>query len=289
MYTEFYGLNEIPFGLTPNPKYIFKTESYLEVVSNLKYCILQAKGLVVVTGEVGTGKTTTLRSMLQQFERDVLAVYIFNPFLTVAEFFELFTGGLNLGLPPTASKPEVLNALCSCLARRHSKDLRTVLIIDEAHGLAPNVLEEVRLLANIETNSQKLLQIILCGQPELRETLNRPSLRQLKQRISLRCSIKPIEVFEVGNYIRFRLKTAGAQRVNIFDLEAVDLIARISCGIPRVINNICDNALLYGYALSRETITPEIISEVAETLDIVPTDLTSGDIKTYSDAAASSL
>jgi general secretion pathway protein A len=277
MYADFYGLKEIPFGLTPNPKYIFKTDSYLEVVSNLKYCISQSKGLVVVTGEVGTGKTTTLRSVLQQFGPDILSVYIFNPFINVTEFFELFTQGLNLGLASAASKAEVLNSLCRCLAQRHSKSLRTVLIIDEAHGLSPQVLEEVRLLANFETNSEKLLQIILCGQPELRETLNQPELRQLKQRISLRCSIKPLQIHEIGHYIRFRLKTAGAERVNIFDPSAVDLIARASAGIPRVINNVCDNALLYGYSSGREIITGDIIREVIEALDIMPSDLTSGD------------
>jgi general secretion pathway protein A len=277
MYAEYYGLKEIPFGLTPNPKYIFKTDSYLEVVSNLKYCISQSKGLVVVTGEVGTGKTTTLRSVLQQFGPDILSVYIFNPFIKVEEFFELFTQGLNLGLQQGASKAEVLNSLCRCLAQRHSKGLRTVLIIDEAHGLSPQVLEEVRLLANFETNSEKLLQIILCGQPELRETLNQPELRQLKQRISLRCSVKPLQLHEINNYIRFRLKTAGAERVNIFEPSAVDLIARASAGIPRIINNICDNALLYGYSSERPAITRDIISDVIEALDIMPSDLTSGD------------
>lgn len=287
MYTEFYGLKEIPFGLTPNPKFIFRTESYLEVVSNLKYCISQSKGLVVVTGEVGTGKTTTLRSVLQQFGPDILSVYIFNPFVSVSEFFELFTGGLNLGLSPRASKAEVLNALCGCLAKRHSKGLRTVLIIDEAHGLPTNVLEEVRLLANFETNSEKLLQIILCGQPEIREVLNQPGLRQLKQRISLRCSVKPLQQYEIIQYIRFRLKTAGAEKVNLFEPMAVDLIARASGGIPRIINNICDNALLYGYASEQATISREIISEVIETLDIMPSDLANTEPAGFSHAAGS--
>lgn len=287
MYTEFYGLKEVPFGLTPNPKYIYKTESYHEVVSNLKYCISQSKGLVVVAGEVGTGKTTTLRSVLQQFGPDILSVYLFNPFITVTEFFELFTGGLNLGLSPSASKAAILTSLCACLTQRHSKGLRTVLIIDEAHGLSSAVLEEVRLLANFETNSDKLLQIILCGQPELRETLNQPGLRQLKQRISLRCVIKPLRQYEINYYIRFRLKTAGAERVNLFDPEAVDLIARAAAGIPRVINNICDNSLLYGYASGQSVISRDIISEVIDTLDITPSDPTNGDSTELSQAVGS--
>lgn len=287
MYTEFYGLKEIPFGLTPNPRFIYRTESYLEVVSNLKYCIAQSKGLAVVTGEVGTGKTTTLRSVLQQFGPDILSVYLFNPFVTVAEFFALFTEGLNLGLSGSASKAEILTALSACLARRHSKGLRTVLIIDESHGLPPSVLEEIRLLANFETNSEKLLQIILCGQPELREILNQPDLRQLKQRVSLRCSIKPLHYYDINNYIRFRLKTAGAVRVNLFDPSAVELIARASAGIPRVINNVCDNALLYGYSSGQETISSATIAEVIETLDIVPSDLTSGDTLLISQTSVS--
>jgi len=278
MYTEFYGFREIPFGLTPDPKFIYKTESYLEVVSNLKYCISHSKGLAVVTGEVGTGKTTTLRSILKQFGPDILSAYLFNPFVTVGEFFELFTEGLNLGLPAGASKAEILKALGTCLAKRHSKGLRSVLIIDESHGLPPAVLEEIRLLANFETSSEKLLQIILCGQPELRAILNRPELRQLKQRISLRCSIKPLPLHEVNSYIRFRLKTAGATRVNIFDPTAVQLIALVSAGIPRLINNICDNSLLYGYAAGKSTIPREIVAEVIETLDIVASDLTSGEL-----------
>src|SRR5437870_705711 len=210
MYKDFYQLKAIPFGLTPDPKYVFKTESYLEVTANLNYYIEHNKGIVVVIGEVGTGKTTTLRSMLQQFGHDISAVYIFNPYLTVTEFFELFVDGLKLGLPRTASKADLLTAIGHLLAVRHSKGLRTVLVVDEAHGLSTTLLEEIRLLANFETNSEKLLQVILCGQPELAETLNRPQLRQLKQRISLRCAIKPLSVFEINKYIRFRLKQAGA-------------------------------------------------------------------------------
>jgi general secretion pathway protein A len=277
MYTEFYGLKEIPFGMTPNPRYIFKTESYLEVISNLKYGISHYKGLVVVTGEVGTGKTTTLRSMMQQLGQEVLAVYLLNPFLTASEFYELLAGELRLGLSLTASKPERLSTLTRFLATRHSKGLRTVLIADEAHGLATNVLEEIRLLANLETNTEKLLQIVLCGQPELRDKLNQPDLRQLKQRVALRCSIKPLASFEVDKYIRFRLKTAGAERLDIFDEEAVDLIGRVSMGIPRVINNICDNSLLHGYAAEREVIGKDIIQGVIETLDISTNDMTTGE------------
>ena len=277
MYTSFYGLKEIPFGLTPNPKYIFKTDSYLEVIANLKYCISHYKGIVTVTGEVGTGKTTTLRSMIQQLGHEVLAVYILNPFLTVPEFYEQLTASLRLGLSPKASKPEILNTLACFLSQRHMKGLRAVLIADEAHGLSPTVLEEIRLLANLETNTEKLFQIVLCGQPELRETLNQPGLRQLKQRISLRCSIKPLTPDEVTKYIRFRLRTAGAERMDIFDSSALSLIARVSLGIPRVVNNICDNALLQGYAVNTEVISRDIIEDVIDVLDISTNDMTTSD------------
>jgi len=189
MYSEFYGLREIPFGLTPNLKYLFKTETYLEAVSTLRYAMEHNKGLVVLTGEVGTGKTTTLRSAIHQFEGELLSVYLFNPFITVSEFFQQLTQGLGLGLMQSSSKAEKLTAIGRVLVARHSRGMRTVLVIDEAHGLSPAVLEEVRLLSNFETSSEKLLQIILSAQPELRETLNYAGLRQLKQRISLRCSI----------------------------------------------------------------------------------------------------
>src|SRR5262245_59762343 len=210
MYTEFYGLKEMPFGLTPNPRYFFKTESHVEVMSNLKYGIEHYKGLVVVTGEVGSGKTTTLKAALEELGPDVLAVYIFNPFVSVQEFFKLLTDGLGLDHPRSACKAELLAVLGQFLTSQHNDGLRTALIIDEAHGVPAPVLDEVRLLMNFETRSQKIIQVILCGQPELREILNRPEFRQLKQRISLRCSIRELTKFEVEKYIRFRIKKAGA-------------------------------------------------------------------------------
>src|SRR5712692_1829652 len=234
MYLEFYGLKEMPFGLTPDPRYIFKTESHLEVLATVRYAIEHNKGLVVITGEVGTGKTTTLRAALQQFTDEVLCVYIFNPFLTATEFFEQLAGEFDLGLSKAVSKPELLAAFGHFLAERHSQERRTVLIIDEAHGLPTALLEEIRLLMNFETNTEKLLQVILSGQPELHDVLNRPALRQLKQRISLCCQIKPLSPFEINKYIRFRLKRAGATNVNLFDNAAIGLIGNMSQGIPRV-------------------------------------------------------
>jgi general secretion pathway protein A len=275
MYLKYYGLKEMPFVLTPDPRYIFKTESHLEMLSTVQYGVEHNKGLIVLTGEVGCGKTTMLRAALQTFGKEVLAVYIFNPFLTASEFFEQLAMEMELEVPKSVSKPELLAALARFLAVRHSQGFRTVLIVDEAHGLPAELLEEIRLLMNFETNSEKLLQVILCGQPELQDTLNHPRLRQLKQRISLRCRVNRLSVFEINKYIRFRLRRAGAENVNLFDPAAVKLIGQVSQGIPRIINNICDNALLYGYAAGSEIISREIVEEVIAALDLAQGSLSS--------------
>jgi general secretion pathway protein A len=266
MYRQFYGLKEIPFSLTPDPRYLYFTASHREVMANLHYGIQNGKGLIVTTGEVGTGKTTMLRAMLARLDRSVLTAYVFNPGLTVAEFYHYLA--TSFGITQYASRADLLMKLGKLLMMRHARGLRTVMIVDEAQGLQHELLEEVRLLLNFETYTEKQIQIILAGQPELRQVLNDPSLRQLKQRISLRCEIKPLRAEEVNSYIRARLKTAGASRLDIFTPESIALIYRASEGIPRLINNICDNALLTGFATGTAQISPEIIAEVAESLDL---------------------
>ncbi len=269
MYAEFYGLRELPFALTPDPRFIYFTPSHTEVMANLHYGIESGKGLVVVTGEVGTGKTTILRWMMQRLDRTVLVAYIFNPRLSVPEFYQHVAALLDVQKWET--KSELLMELGRSLESRHSRGLRTVLIIDEAQGLSPHVLEEIRLLSNFESDTAKQLQIVLTGQPELREVLNDPDLRQLKQRIALRCVIKPLpNVEETERYITSRLLVAGAERTAIFSPGAIDYIFRCSDGIPRSINNLCDNALLAGYAAGEITIGPSIIEEIAETFDMLP-------------------
>jgi len=268
MYCRHFGLNEPPFGLTPDPRFFFRTDNFLEALSSLKYGIDQTKGIVLLTGEVGTGKTTTLRAAIKGLGQEVLAAYIFNPYLTVAEFFEQFSYAIGFSSNASSSKAGTLNQLGRFLVARHQKGLKTALIIDEAHGLSMPLLEEIRLLLNFETDQQKLLQIVLCGQPELELLLNKPQLRQLKQRVSLRCVLKPLTIFEVDRYIRFRLKVAGADNVNIFEEQAVRLIYRASAGIPRVINNVCDNALLFGYAATQRKITRATVEEVIDRLGI---------------------
>ncbi len=269
MYAEFYGLRELPFALTPDPRFIYFTPSHMEVMVNLHYGIETGKGLVVVTGEVGTGKTTVLRWMMQRLDRTVLVAYIFNPRLSVTEFYQHIASLFDLQQWET--KPELLAALGQELESRHSRGLRTVLIIDETQGLSASVLEEIRLLSNFESDTAKQLQIVLTGQPELREVLNNADLRQLKWRIALRCVIKPLPtVEETDRYITSRLLVSGAARTDIFSAEAIEYIYRCTEGIPRNINNLCDNALLAGYAAGDLVIGRSIIEEVAETLDMLP-------------------
>ena len=269
MYAEFYELRELPFALTPDPRFIYFTPSHTEVIANLHYGIESGKGLIVVTGEVGTGKTTILRWMMQRLDKTVLVAYIFNPRLSVPEFYQHIATLLDVQKWET--KSELLMELGRCLESRHARGLRTVLIIDEAQGLSPHVLEEIRLLSNFESDSAKHLQIVLTGQPELREVLNNPDLRQLKQRIALRCAIKALpSIEETERYITSRLLVAGAQRTDIFSHDAIDYIFRCSEGIPRSINNLCDNALLAGYAAGEMMIGPATVEEVAETFDMLP-------------------
>ena len=269
MYAEFYGLKELPFALAPDPRFIYFTPSHTEVMANLHYGIESGKGLVVVTGEVGTGKTTILRWMMERLDRTVLVAYIFNPRLSVPEFYQHVATLLDVQKWET--KSDLLLELGRALESRHGRGLRTVLIVDEAQGLSPHVLEEIRLLSNFESNTAKQLQIVLTGQPELRDVLNNPDLRQLKQRIALRCVIKPLpNVEETDRYITSRLLVAGAERTDVFSPEAVDYIFRCADGIPRNINNLCDNALLAGYAAGEATIGRSIIEDVADTFDMLP-------------------
>jgi general secretion pathway protein A len=269
VYKEFFGLKELPFALTPDPRFIYFTPSHTEAMANLHFGIDSGKGLIVVTGEVGTGKTTILRWMMSRLSRSVLVAYIFNPRLTVPEFYNHVATLLEV--KQWEDKSQLLFTLGSVLESRHSRGLRTVLIIDEAQGLSTSVLEEIRLLSNFESNSSKLLQIVLSGQPELREVLNNPDLRQLKQRVALRCEIKPLpNPKETERYIISRLLAAGADQTDIFTSEAIDYIYRCSEGIPRQINNLCDNAMLSAYASNQKNIDADIIEEVSETLDMLP-------------------
>lgn len=269
MYKEFFAIEDFPFTLTPDPRYIVFTPSYNEVLASLYYGLEQAKGLIVLTGEVGTGKTTALRWILRRLDSSVLAAYVFNPRLSIDEFYQHVTQ--MLGIRDWSNKSELLNTMGKVLEERHRRGLRTVIIIDEAHELSDYVLEEIRLLMNFESDNAKHLQIVLTGQPELRDRLNQTNLRQLKQRVALRCNMHPFpNVEEVDRYIAERLSIAGSTDANVFSPAAVDLIFRCSEGIPRNINNICDNAMLTAYSAGVKNISREIIEEVAENLDMMP-------------------
>ena len=269
MYKEFFGLNDYPFTLTPDPRFIVFTPSYNEVLASLYYGLENAKGLVVMTGEVGTGKTTALRWILRRLDSSVLAAYVFNPRLSIDDFYHHVTQ--MLGIREWSNKSELLNTLGRVLEERHRRGLRTVIIIDEAHELSDYVLEEIRLLLNFESDNAKHLQIVLTGQTELREKLNQTNLRQLKQRVALRCSMHSFpSVDEVDRYISERLLIAGSDEPNIFTPEATDFIFQCSEGIPRQINNICDNAMLAAYSAGEQVITRQIIESVAENLDMLP-------------------
>jgi len=269
MYTDFYGLRELPFAETSDPRYIYFTPSHTRAVATLHYGIESGRGLIVVTGEVGTGKTMMLRWVMQHLDRTMKIAYIFNPLFSVAEVYQHLAKLFDLQNCET--KSDLLFALGQVLESRNRHGLRTILIVDEAQGLSRDVLEEIRLLCNFESDITKQLQIILTGQPELRDTLNCPELRQLKQRIALRFEIRPLlSVAETIEYINSRLKVAGCPHPYIFSPAAVDYIFRCTEGIPRAVNHLCDNAMLNGFATGDRIISQRTIQEVAEAFDVLP-------------------
>lgn len=268
MYKDFFGLKEYPFSLTPDPRFIVFSPSYNELLAALYYGIDMAKGLIVLTGEAGTGKTTALRWMIRRLDLTVLAAHIHNPPPTIEEFYHHLTD--LLGIRDWTNKTDLLMKMGKILEERHRQGLRTLLIVDEAQELPDEVLEDIRLLLNFESDSAKHLQIILTGQPELREKLNQQNLRQLKQRVALRCQMPILStVDEVERYIQTRLSTGGSVENDIFTPEAVDLIYQCSQGIPRLINNLCDNAMISAFSSETRSIDRNIIEEVAENLDLL--------------------
>lgn len=267
MYKAFYHFTRNPFEITPDPSFLFATERHNEALAALYYAVRWRKGFVVLTGEVGTGKTLLLRCLLQLLEesKDVKYAYLFNSRLSPMEFLQYIVN--DFGLPTVGkNKGELLFELCDYVVKRGLRNLTTVLIVDEAHHLSAEALEEVRLLTNLETAQTKLLQIVLVGQPELDDKLDSADLRQLKQRISVRCHLEPLDAEETQGYIRRRLQlaTANSQPPALFPLETVARVYRHSRGVPRLINTICENALISAYVKQMGSITPQIIDEVAE-------------------------
>ena len=269
MYEKFFGLRERPFDLTPNPRYLFLTAAYREALSNLIYGLSGRKGLTVLTGEAGTGKTTLLTVALAQWrEEGHLVATLRNPTMERTEFLEFLS--LEFGLSPRAaeSKTVLLREFEALLRDRHAHGKLTALVIDEAHSLPTELLEEIRLLANIETPDTKLLPLILLGQPELADRLNDPNLRQLKQRVALRCSLVPLDVREAAAYVAKRIQLAGGDSLQLFTREAVEAIHYGSGGIPRLINVICDNALVNAMAAGVKPVSQDIVREVCADFDL---------------------
>jgi general secretion pathway protein A len=268
MYEGFYGLRERPFELTPNPRFLFMTARHREALTTLEYGLSARTGVALLVGDAGTGKTTVVHAALQsQQARQSRAVYLNNPSLTRTEFVEFLAAGFGLSADAAKSKTRCLAELTDMLLARHSAGVMSALIIDEAQCLPDVLLEEVRLLANIESASEKLLSIILAGQPELATRLNHPSLRQLKQRIGLRCSLAPLTLAETTAYISARVRVAGGEASSLFTPDAVQLIHERSGGIPRTVSVICDNAFVSGFALDRRPIDRSIVLEVCTDFD----------------------
>jgi len=267
MYKSFYNLQRNPFEITPDPSFLFPTTRHNEALASLYYGVTAHRGFVVLTGEVGTGKTLILRSLLGLLQRrDVAFALVFNPTLSPVEFMRYIARDFGLPVGDKA-KDELIHVLNGFVLQRHQRGLTTLLVVDEAHHLSPEILEEIRLLTNLETSQRKLLQIVLAGQPELDQKLDSHELRQLKQRIALRCHLEPLNLNENREYMRRRLRIAGAPAAaEVFSGPAIEAVFRHSRGIPRLINTICENALLSGYARHAATVTSEIVDDVARDL-----------------------
>jgi general secretion pathway protein A len=264
MYEQFYGLKRSPFTLTPDPSFLFMTSAHRDASAGLAYSILSRKGFTVLTGEAGTGKTTLLRSVIGSIPQEKMCFsFVLNPSLAGDEFLELALA--DFGLPRSVTKAERIIRLQNYLLEVHREGKVAVLFIDEAHRLSVDTLEEIRLLTNFETDREKLLQIVLVGQDELDNLLDRRELRQLKQRVGLRLRVSPLAKQQVRTYISHRWSRVSDRRPP-FSTEAVSLIGELSAGIPRIINSICDHALLLGYAGNARVITDKHIRKVADDL-----------------------
>lgn len=266
MYLTFYGLSEAPFGPTPDPKFLFQSVRHREALAQLIYGIQERKGFIVLTGEIGTGKTTLLRTLLERIDPQTPVAYVHNSSLDGEGLLEYVLQ--DWGVKSTAiNQAQRLFELNEFLIDQHRRGTSPILVIDEAQNLSIETLEAVRQLSNFETTTQKLMQIVLVGQPELRDTLNQPELRQLKQRIGMRCYIGPLSPEETRLYIRHRLRVAGATDAGVFTDAAVQRITEYSRGIPRVINIVCDHCLLSGYADSTRRVEARAVDEAVAYLE----------------------
>lgn len=275
MYKQFFGLTRNPFEISPDPFFYHPTPRHNEALANLHYGVGRRKGFIVITGEVGTGKTLLVRCLLSELRKNNIAfAYVFNPVLPVVEFFQYIMA--DLGLPHAGrTKAEMLLDLNRFLIQRHARGLITALVVDEAQALRHDLLEEIRLLTNLETSQQKLLQIVLMGQPELEVILDSQELRQLKQRVALRCQLQPLDAQQTHSYILSRLERAGSAvpASPIFSAAALDKVYEYSRGIPRIINTLCENSLVSAFAREQRPVAPEVVTEVAADFRLTPPSL----------------
>ncbi|MBI4164332.1 MAG: AAA family ATPase [Acidobacteria bacterium] len=268
MYHKFYGLSENPFNVNPDPRYLYVTEHIQEALACLRYGIENRKGFILLTGEVGTGKTTLLNKLLETLrQKGIASAFIFNSRLNTVQFFDFMLADFGLPTEPRV-KSQMLMRLNQWLLERYQAGGTTVLIVDEAQNLSLELLEEIRLLTNLETSSEKLLQIVLAGQPEFEQKLSQPQVRQLRQRITLRGKTFPLAEDELPKYLAQRLHVAGWDGRSIFSPRAVEVIQKYSCGIPRVINLLCEHALISGYASQQRNIGPELIMELVKEFEL---------------------
>jgi general secretion pathway protein A len=265
MYNSYFGFSVPPFSVTPDPNFFYTNPVYQEAYANLRYGIESKKGFIVITGEVGTGKTTLLRKLMHNLEGTVHTVFVFNTYLDFTELLQVILYDLGLA-PKEPNKVTMHQELNDYLIAQLKQGHIVSVLVDEAQNLSDEALEGLRLLSNLETDQEKLVQIVLMGQPELQARLDRPGLRQLKQRVALQCRLVPLKDQEVSPYVDFRLRAAGYKGKNLFQPDAFRQIALYSNGIPRLVNVICDNALLCAYARSLKIVSADIIKEVARDL-----------------------
>jgi general secretion pathway protein A len=266
MYAPYFGLSHEPFSIAPDPRYLFMSERHREALAHLLYGLGGGGGFVLLTGEIGTGKTTVCRCFLEQVPPNCQVAYVFNPKLSALELLQVVCQEFGVTVPERAGGASVkdhVDALNAFLLASHAQGRNSVLVIDEAQNLSADVLEQLRLLTNLETNERKLLQIVLIGQPELRGVLARPELEQLAQRVIARYHLQALSVQETAQYVRYRLEVAGLSRAVPFEPRALALIHKLTAGVPRRINLLCDRSLLGAYARSEPAVTPAIVRQAA--------------------------
>jgi general secretion pathway protein A len=270
MYEKFYGFKEKPFEITPDTRFVYLSEHHREALAHLQYALKERKGFTVITGEVGTGKTTLVHMLLKDLDGNIRTSYVFNPAMQPDDFFNYICEDLGLKPDHDRSRRQNLSDLHHFLLDCYRKNERVFLIIDEAQVLDTKLLEEVRLLTNLETSRNKLLHVILLGQPELNKTLADPQFRALKQRITVRYDLGALSAKQTKEYIIHRLKRAGTRNISIFDDGAIKAIYKYSKGLPRLINIVCDNALISGFSREQDSIGKPIIKEVIRDLEGPP-------------------